>query len=53
MPPGVTILPSPPIISVPGPIMIDTLGCVSGFPAFPMPQIIPSLIPISALMIWL
>ena len=50
-PPEVTILPSPAIISDPGPIIMFTLGWVSGLPAFPMPEIIPSLIPISALKI--
>ncbi len=48
MPPAVTILPSPAIASVPGPITISTLGWMSGLPALPMPTMRPSLRPISA-----
>ena len=37
------------MISVPGPIIISMLGCVSGFPDFPILCIKPFLIPISDL----
>jgi hypothetical protein len=49
MPPAVTILPSPAIASVPGPMTMSTLGWMSGLPALPMATIRPSLRPMSAL----
>jgi hypothetical protein len=49
MPPAVTILPSPAMISVPAPIGIVTLGWMSGFPALPIFQIRPCFMPRSAL----
>ena len=36
MPPAVRILPSPAMISVPGPMMMVTSGWMSGLPALPM-----------------
>ena len=48
-PPGVRILPSPAIASVPGPMTISTPGCVSGLPALPIPAMSPSRRPTSAL----
>ena len=47
-PPAVRILPSPAITSVPGPMMMVTLGWMSGLPALPMAGIMPSLMPTSA-----
>ena len=49
MPPAVRILPSPAMISVPGPMMMVTPACVSGLPALPIAAMRPSLRPISAL----
>ena len=43
MPPAVRILPSPAMISVEGPMMRVTPGCVSGLPALPMAAMRPSL----------
>ena len=53
MPPAVTILPSPAMISVPGPITIrgSTPLCVSGLPDLPTATIRPSLMPMSPLTI--
>ena len=53
IPPAVTIIPSPASASVDAPTVIPgvTPSMISGFPAFPIPAIFPSLIPISALMI--
>ena len=48
-PPGVTIIPSPAMISVPGPITMSTPGWMSGLPALPMRAKRPSLIAMSAL----
>ena len=50
MPPAVTILPSQLMISVPGPMMMSTPGCVSGLPALPIATMRPPLRPMSALM---
>ena len=50
-PPGVTILFSPAMTSVPGPMMMVTPGWVSGLPALPMAWINPSRRPTSALYI--
>ena len=36
MPPAVTIMPSPAMISVPAPMAMVTPGCTSGLPALPM-----------------
>ncbi len=49
MPPGVTIMPSPAMTSVPAPIGMVTAGWMSGLPALPIFQILPSLMPMSAL----
>jgi len=49
MPPAVTIMPSPAMISVPGPITSVTPGWMSGLPALPMPLMRPALMAISAL----
>ena len=49
MPPGVTIMPSPAMISVAPPITMVTPGWMSGLPALPMPEMRPFLMPISAL----
>ncbi len=49
MPPAVTMLPSQLMISVPGPMMMSTPGCVSGLPALPMAAMRPSFRPMSAL----
>ena len=49
MPPAVSRQPSPATTSVPGPMTTSTPGCTSGLPAFPMPEMRPSLIPTSAL----
>ena len=51
MPPAVTIRPSPAKASVAAPTVIPgvTPSIVSGLPAFPIPAIFPSLIPMSAL----
>ena len=51
MQPAVNIFPSPAIISVPGPIIISTLSCMSGLPALPIPKIKPFFMPTSALTI--
>ena len=48
-PPAVSILPSPAMISVPGPMMIVTPGWMSGLPALPIAEIMPFLMPTSAL----
>ena len=50
-PPAVTILPSPAMTSVPGPIVMpgETPDMRSGLPAFPMATMHPSRMPISAL----
>ncbi len=48
IPPAVTIFPSPAITSVPGPITMVTPGWMSGFPALPMAEIRPFLMPMSA-----
>ncbi len=49
MPPAVTIMPSPAMISVPGPITMSTPFITSGLPALPMPQMRERLMPMSAL----
>ena len=49
MPPAVTIIPSPAMISVPAPMTMSTPGWMSGLPALPMPAMRPSLRPMSAL----
>ncbi len=49
MPPAVTIMPSPAMISVPGPMTIVTAGWMSGLPALPMPLMRPPLSAMSAL----
>jgi hypothetical protein len=49
MPPAVTIMPSPAMISVAPPIAIVTPGWTSGLPALPIAAIRPSLMPMSAL----
>ena len=51
MPPGVTIMPSPAMISVAPPMAIVTSGWMSGLPALPMPAILPLFSPMSALTI--
>ena len=53
MPPAVTIRFSPAKASVDAPIVIlgVTPSITSGFPALPMPTILPFLIPISAFII--
>mmetsp|Transcript_10760 Transcript_10760/g.30227 ORF Transcript_10760/g.30227 Transcript_10760/m.30227 type:complete len:242 (+) Transcript_10760:880-1605(+) len=50
-PPAVSRLPSPAYTSVFTPITMpsDTPAIVSGFPAFPIPEILPALMPTSAL----
>ena len=48
IPPAVRIRPSPAMISVPGPMITSTPGCVSGFPALPIRAIRPSRRPTSA-----
>ena len=45
----VTMRPSEAITSVDGPMMMSTLGWVSGLPALPIAWILPSRRPISAL----
>ena len=47
-PPAVRILPSPAMISVPGPMMMVTPGCTSGLPALPMASMRPFLSATSA-----
>ncbi len=49
MPPGVTIIPSPAMISVAAPIAIVTPGWISGLPLLPRAAMRPSLIAMSAL----
>ena len=49
MPPAVTIMPSPAMISVPGPIGMVMAGWMSGLPALPIFQMRPPLTPMSAL----
>ena len=49
MPPAVTIMPSPAMISVAPPMAIVTPGWMSGLPALPMPAIRPFFRPMSAL----
>jgi hypothetical protein len=49
MPPAVRMRPSPAMISVPGPMMMVTPGCVSGLPALPIAAMRPSFRPTSAL----
>jgi hypothetical protein len=51
MPPAVRRSPSPAIASVVTPTVIPavTPAITSGFPAFPMPEMRPSLMPTSAL----
>ena len=49
MPPAVRILPSPAMISVPGPMTMVTSGWVSGLPALPMAAMRPFWMPTSAL----
>ncbi len=49
MPPAVTIMPSPAMISVAPPMAIVTPGWMSGLPALPMPKMRPSFKPMSAL----
>ena len=49
MPPAVTIMPSPAMISVAPPMAIVTPGWISGLPALPMPAMSPFLMPMSAL----
>ena len=49
MPPAVTIMPSPAMISVPAPITMSTPGWTSGLPALPSFAILPSLSAISHL----
>ena len=49
MPPAVTIMPSPAMISVPGPMTMVTPGWMSGLPALPIAADLPSLMPMSAL----
>ena len=44
MPPAVTIMPSPAMISVLAPITMSTAGWMSGLPALPSFAIFPSLI---------
>ena len=53
IPPAVTIIPSPARASVEAPTVMPgvTPSITLGFPALPIPLILPSLIPISALMI--
>ena len=51
IPPAVRILPSPAMISVPGPITTVTDGWMSGFPALPIAAILPDFTPTSALTI--
>jgi hypothetical protein len=51
MPPAVTIIPSPAMISVPPPMAIVTPGWMSGLPALPMPAMRPPLMAMSALTI--
>ena len=50
IPPAVTIIPSPARASVDAPTVIPgvTPSMISGFPALPIPAILPSRIPISA-----
>ena len=50
IPPAVTIIPSPASASVDAPTVIPgvTPSMMSGFPALPIPAILPSLIPMSA-----
>ena len=47
-PPAVSILPSPAMISVPGPMMMFTCGWISGLPALPIALIFPSRMATSA-----
>jgi hypothetical protein len=49
MPPAVTIMPSPAMISVPAPMMMFTPGWMSGLPAFPIAAMREFLMPMSAL----
>ena len=49
MPPAVTIMPSPAMISVPAPMGMVMPGWMSGLPALPIFQMWPSLRPMSAL----
>ncbi len=49
MPPAVTIMPSPAMISVPGPMTSVTAGWMSGLPALPMAAMKPFFRPMSAL----
>ena len=49
MPPAVTIIPSPAMISVAAPITMSTPGWMSGLPALPSFAIFPSLIAMSHL----
>ena len=49
MPPAVRILPSPAMISVPGPMTMSTLGWMSGLPALPMAWMRPCRMATSAL----
>ncbi len=49
MPPAVTIMPSPAMISVPAPIGMVIAGWMSGLPALPIFQMRPFLMPMSAL----
>ena len=48
-PPAVRMRPSPAITSVPGPMMMSTLGWVSGLPALPIAAMRPSFSATSAL----
>ncbi len=48
-PPAVTIMPSPAMISVPGPMTMVTPGWISGLPALPMAAMRPCFRPMSAL----
>ena len=49
MPPAVRIMPSPAMISVPGPMTMSTPGWTSGLPALPSATMRPALIATSAL----
>ncbi len=49
MPPAVTIMPSPAMISVPAPMGMVTAGWMSGLPALPIFQMWPFFRPMSAL----